>query len=56
MPTEWSAEPDWRRVARDLEGQMGYLLRRCLVAEGNDPNDVEAMVALITDVEDVGRL
>ena len=33
---------------------MGYVLRRCLAAEGNDGDPV-AMEALIAGMEDVGR-
>jgi hypothetical protein len=47
--------PTFQAIAQDYEGQIGYLLRRCLAAEGNE-GDVAAMEALIADAEDVGRL
>jgi len=56
FPGEWSEGPEWRAIAQDLEGQVAYLLRRCLAAEGNDADDLDAMAALVADVEDVGRL
>ena len=55
IPVEWTREPDWKAIAADYEGQVAYLLRRCLAAEGKG-GDVEAMEALIADAEDVSRL
>ncbi len=55
FPAEWSAGPDWKAIAKDHEGQVAYVLRRCLAAEGNDGDPV-AMEALIADMEDVSRL
>lgn len=56
MRAESAQEPDWQAIAKDYEGQVSYLLRRCLVAEGNERDDVAAMEALIADAEDVSRL
>jgi len=55
VPDEWTQQPDWKAIAQDYEGQVAYVLRRCLAAEGND-GDPEAMEALIADMEDVSRL
>lgn len=52
---EWASEPDWKAIAEDFEGQVAYVLRRCLAAEGDDGDSV-AMEALIADMEDVSRL
>jgi len=49
-------EPEWRAIAPDPEGQVAYLLRRCLIAEGNAADDTDALAVLIADAEDVGRL
>jgi len=54
-PAERGGEPDWQEIAKDFEGQVSYLLRRCLAAEDNDGDPV-AMEALIADMEDVSRL
>ena len=56
FPAEWTEGPEWQAIAQDLERQVAYLLRRCLLAEGNDPDDLAAMEALVADAEDVGRL
>ncbi len=45
----------WKPIANDLDAERGYLLRRCLKAEGKDPDDREAMVGLVTDAEDYTR-
>lgn len=42
----------YRTIVSDLDAQQGYLLRRCLKAEGKDPDDVDAMLALIGDVQE----
>jgi len=55
MPDEWAPELDWKAIAQDYEGQVAYLLRRCLAAEGNG-DDPAAMEALIADAEDMSRL
>ena len=44
--------PTWKTIAGDLDAQGAYLLRRCLVAEGKDPNDRDAMAALMTEVQE----
>lgn len=56
FPAEWTEGPEWKAIAEDLGAQVAYLLRRCLVAEGNDPDDQAAMEALIADAEDAARL
>ncbi len=38
-------------IASDLDAQVSYLLRRCLLAEGKDPHDAEARVAPIADAD-----
>lgn len=54
-PDEWSPESDWKAIAKGYEGQVAYVLRHCLAAEGNDGDPV-AMEVLIADMEDVSRL
>ena len=39
-------------IASDLDAQVSYLLRRCLKAEGKDPDDTEAMVALVNEMQE----
>jgi len=55
MPAESVLKPNWRAIAEDYEGQVAYVLRRCLAAEGND-GDLVATEVLIADMEDVSRL
>jgi hypothetical protein len=55
VQAENSEGPDWLAVAHDLEGQVVYVLRRCLAAEGSD-GDPPAMKALIAGMEDTSRL
>lgn len=52
---ETPAEPDWKTIAQDYEGQIGYLLRRCAGPEGTE-GDMAAMEALVADCEDVARM
>ena len=44
--------PTYERIAEDYELQNSYLIRRCLVAEGKDPNDVDAMTEIIGAAQD----
>jgi hypothetical protein len=48
-------ESDWRAIAHDLEGQLGYVMRRCTAAEG-DADDPVPLAALVGDAQDLGRL
>lgn len=54
FPTRRRQESDWKVIAQDYEGQLGYLLRRCLAAEGNE--GLLAMEALIADAESASRV
>lgn len=47
--------PSWEQIASDLDVEVGYLLKRCLRAEGKDIDDTEAMIALITDAQAAWR-
>lgn len=42
----------WEQIAKERDVEVGYLVRRLLKAEGKDPNDAEAMVALISEMEE----
>jgi len=44
--------PTWETIAGDLDAQCSYLVRRCLVAEGKDPDGQDAWAALMTEVEE----
>jgi len=48
--------PTWEQIAKDYEGQCSYLLRRCLVAEGKDPDDLDALREIVGAAQDAGRL
>ncbi len=50
-------QPTWEQTAKDKDAECSYLLRRCLKAEGEgrDPDDPEALAALVADVESHGR-
>lgn len=39
-------------IARDLDAECSYLLRRCLIAEGKSPSDHEARAALLAEVQE----
>jgi len=39
--------PSWQTIASDLDAQGSYLARRCAVAEGHDPNDLDALREII---------
>jgi hypothetical protein len=44
--------PTWKQIADQKEMEVSYLLRRCLKAEGKDPDDAEALVAIISDAQE----
>jgi len=44
--------PTYETIAKDLDRREGYLIRRCLMAEGKSLNDREAMIELLTDIEE----
>jgi len=48
-------KPRWKTIARDFDAQLGYVMRRCLAAEGHE-GDADAMRALVADAEDVAGL
>lgn len=39
-------------IARDLDAECSYLLRRCLIAEGKSLSDHEARAALLAEVQE----
>ena len=47
--------PSWGTIASDLDAQCSYLLRRCLVAEGKDPDDLDALREIVGDAQDAAR-
>ena len=44
-------QPTWEQIAKDKDAECIYLLRRTLKAEGWDPDDPQALAALVADVE-----
>ena len=47
--------PSWKTIASDLDVECAYLARRCLEAEGKDPDDRDAMVALLAYAQEAAR-
>lgn len=44
--------PSWKQIANQKDVEVGYLLLRCLKAEGKDPDDTKAIVALLREMEE----
>jgi hypothetical protein len=47
--------PTWEQIAKDQDVQIGFLARRCAVAEGKDPQDVDALREILGAAQDFAR-
>jgi hypothetical protein len=47
--------PTWEQIADELDGQVGYLARRCAVAEGHAPDDLDALREIMGAAQDAAR-
>ena len=48
--------PSWQIIAEDHERECNYLLRQCLVAEGRDPDDLDALREIVGAAQDAARV
>ena len=46
--------PTWEAIVGSLEVEVGYLTRRCLKAEGKDPDDFDALREIVGAAQDAG--
>ncbi len=48
--------PTWETITGELEAECSFLMKRCLVAEGKDPDDLDALREIVGAAQDAARL